>query len=122
MMRVQSDHHSDHVLAALQNKKGCDILLIGNDNVSSHSDSLWILSPLVRSIIDSLGNIRDNLIILPDFSYEDIKTGLEITEGNKGQVLVFNSSTKHLLETLGVDLSDSWAGGEDSNYSDDDLN
>ena len=42
-----SENHSDQVLAALQNKNGCDILLIGNDNVSSHSDNLWILSPLV---------------------------------------------------------------------------
>ena len=30
------------------------------------------MSPLVRSIIDSLGNIRDNKGILPDFSYEEI--------------------------------------------------
>ena len=111
MMHFQSDNHSDQVLAAVQSENGCDILLIGNDNVSSHSDSLWILSPLVRSIIDSLGNIRDNLIILPDFSSEDIKTGLEITEGNKGEVLRFNSTTKHLLDTLGLDLSNSWTEG-----------
>ena len=117
-MHLESDHHSDQVLAALQNKNGCDILLIGNDNVSSHSDSLWILSPLVRSIIDSLGNIRDNLIILPDFSYEEIKTGLEITEGNRGEVLTFNSSTKHLLETLGMDLRNSWTGDDGSDNSD----
>ena len=77
-------------------------MLIGNDNIISHSDSLWILSPLIRSIIDSLGNIRDNQIILPDFSHEDIKTGLEIIEGNKGEVLTFNSSIKNLLETLGI--------------------
>ena len=108
-MHLQSENHSDQVLAAVQSENGCDILLIGNDNVSSHSDNLWILSPLVRSIIDSLGNIRDNLIILPDFSYEDIKTGLEITEGNKGEVLRFNSSTKQLLETLGIDLRNVWS-------------
>ena len=91
--------------------------MIGNDNVISHSDNLWILSPLVRSIIDSLGNIRENQIILPDFSYEDIKTGLEITEGNKGDVLKFNSGTKHLLETLGIDLRSSWTVGGSSNSS-----
>ena len=104
MIHLQSEKHSDQVLAALQNKNGdgCDILLIGKDNVSSKCDSLWLLSPLVRSIIDSLGNIRDNTIILPDFSYDDIKIGLEITEGNRGEVLMFNSSTKHLLETLGI--------------------
>ena len=123
MIHLQSKNHSDQVLAALQNKNGdgCDILLIGKDNVSSKCDSLWLLSPLVRSIIDSLGNIRDNTIILPDFSYDDIKIGLEITEGNRGEVLMFNSSTKHLLETLGMDLRNSWTGGDDS-MSSADLN
>ena len=106
-MHLQSDHHSDQVLAALQNKKGCDILLIGNDSVSSQSDSLWILSPLVRSIIDSLGNIRDNLIILPDFSHEEIETALDIIDGardRESSLLFFSSTTKHLLESLGIDL------------------
>ena len=123
MIHLQSEKHSDQVLSALQNKNGdgCDILLIGKDNVSSKCDSLWLLSPLVRSIIDSLGNIRDNTIILPDFSYDDIKIGLEITEGNRGEVLMFNSSTKHLLETLGMDLRNSWTGGDDS-MSSADLN
>ena len=104
MMRLTSENHSVQVLDALQKLtwNDCKIFLSGNDNSRYQSDNLWILSPLIRSIIDSLGNIRDNLIILPDFSYEDIKTGLEITEGNKGEVLVFNSSTKHLLETLGI--------------------
>ena len=111
MVRLKSENHSLQVLDVLQkkNRNVCEILLIGNDNSRSQSDSLWILSPLIRSIIDSLGDIRDNLIILPDFSSEDIKTGLEITEGNKGEVLTFNSTTKHLLETLrlyrGLDLA-----------------
>ena len=106
MVCFQSEKHSLQILDVLQKKtrNGCEIFLSGNDNSRSQSDSLWILSPLIRSIIDSLGNIRDNLIILPDFSYEDIKTGLEITEGNKGEVLTFSSSTKHLLETLGIDF------------------
>ena len=121
MVHFQSENHSVQVLAALQkkNRNGCEVLIIGNDNVISHSDNLWILSPLVRSIIDSLGNIRDNQIILPDFSYEDIKTGLEITEGKEGDVLKFNSSTKDLLETLGMDLRNSWTvgGGNSGNPS-----
>ena len=107
MMFFQSENHSDQVLAALQNKKACDILLIGNDTISSHSDSLWILSPLVRSILDSLGNIRDNLIILPDFSYEEIKAALDIIEGTRdseSSLVFFSSTTKHLLESLGIDL------------------
>ena len=107
MMHLQSDHHSDQVLAALQNKTGCDILLIGNDNVNSHSDSLWILSPLVRSIIDSLGNIRDNQIILPDFRHEEIEAALDIIDGardSESSLVFFSSTTKRLLESLGIDL------------------
>ena len=113
MMLLQSENHSVQILATFQKKRNdCEIFISGNDNSRSQSDSLWILSPLVRSIIDSLGNIRDNLIILPDFSYDDIKTGLEVTEGNRGDVLMFNSSTKHLLETLGLDLRNCWNGGD----------
>ena len=118
-LHLQSANHSVQVLEALQKKtrNGCEIYLSGNDNSRSQSDSLWILSPLIRSIIDSLGDIRDNLIILPDFSYEDIRTGLEVTEGNKGDVLRFSSSTKHLLETLGMDLRNCWSVA-DRNKSD----
>ena len=117
MINLQSETHSIQVLEALQkkNRNGCEIFLSGNDNSRYQSDSLWILSPLIRSIIDSLGNIRDNLIILPDFSYEDIKTGLEIIEGNNRGVLKFNSSTKHLLETLGMDLRNTWSLNDSNN-------
>ena len=107
MMLLQSDHHSDQVLAALQNQNGRDILLTGNDNRSSQSDSLWILSPLVRSIIGSLGAIRDNLIILPDFCHEDIKTALDIIDGvneSESSLFFFNSTTNDLLQSLGIHL------------------
>ena len=114
MMHLQSVNHSVQLLAALQknNRNGYEIFISGNDNSRSQSDSLWILSPFIRSIIDSLGNIRDNLIILSDFSYQEIKTGMEITEGIKEEVLMFNSSTKHLLETLGMDLRNNWTTGD----------
>ena len=90
----------------------CLIFISGNDNSRSQIDNLWLQSPFIRSIIDSPGNIRENLIILPDFSYQEIKTGMEITEGIKEEVLMFNSSTKHLLETLGMDLRNNWTTGD----------
>ena len=100
MYYLKSENHSDQVLAALQNKNGCDILLIGKDNVSSHSDSLWILSPLVRSIIDSLKNFEQNMFIIPDFSSEDIKTVLHLIDiASDGKEVSCNSTTKDLLET-----------------------
>ena len=98
--------HSDQVLAALKNKNGCDIFLVGKDNVRSKSESLWILSPLIRSIIGSLGNTGDNNIILPDFTSAEIKTSLDIIEGAKDaeSLVFFNSTIKHLLESLEINL------------------
>ena len=73
MLRLQAKKHSLQVLEALQRKNwnGCEIFLSGNDKTDwdlefskYQSVGLWILSPLVRSIIDSLGDIHDNLIIL----------------------------------------------------------
>ena len=118
--------HSDQVLAALKNKNGCDIFLVGKDNVRSKSESLWILSPLIRSIIGSLGNTGDNNIILPDFTSAEIKTSLDIIEGAKDaeSLVFFNSTIKHLLESLEINLmntktfdinTDNWGEIENNN-------
>ena len=106
MTSLQSSDHSELVLEALQSRSPHDLLVLGADTTSTtHSESLWIFSPLVRSLLASLQNLQNNLLILPDFSSEDIKTGLALLEGRRGQDLVFNSRTRDLLETLGVDLT-----------------
>lgn len=106
MTSLQSSDHSDLVLEALQSRSPHDLLILGADTSRrTHSDSLWIFSPLVRSLLGSLQNLQNNLLILPDFSSEDIKTGLAVLEGRQGQDLVFNCRTRDLLETLGVDLT-----------------
>ena len=51
--------------------------MTGHDNGSSHSDSLWIVSPFVRSIIGSLNNVEENLLIIPDFSNEAARGSTE---------------------------------------------
>ena len=118
--------HSDQVLAALENKNGCEIFLVGKDNVRSKSESLWILSPLIRSIIGSLGNTGDNNIILPDFTSAEIKSSLDIIEGAKDaeSLVFFNSTIKHLLESLEINLmntktfdinTDNWGEIENNN-------
>ena len=104
MMHLQFTDHSGHLLEALQ-KSEHNIRLRGNDHVTSDSNNLWIFSPLVRSIGESLKNIEDNLIILPDFSNEDIKDGLDVIDGNEIEVWSFDLKTKTLLETLGVKLT-----------------
>ena len=119
IMLLQSENHSDQVLTALQDKNDIDILIIGNDGVTTHTSMLWVFSSLIRSLIDSLGNISETAVILPDFSYDDINTCLEMIEGNRRKVLLFNSTTKHLLEVLGIDLRNAWIVGEDDNDEDD---
>ena len=104
MILLKSRHHTAQVLQALQNLNECEILIVGKDKASACSDSLWIFSPLVRSVIDSLKNIEEHMIIFPDFSSEDIKTALDVIKGNGLKDLAFNSTTKILLETLGIDL------------------
>ena len=88
MFHLQSKEHSDQVLLALQNRNRSEVSLIGNDRVSTNSDSLWLFSPLVRSIVGSIKDLDDNLMILPDFSYEDLQTGLDIIESNDRDILV----------------------------------
>ena len=107
MTSLQSSDHSELVLEALQSRSPHDLLVLGADTTRrTHSESLWIFSPLVRSLLGSLQTLQASpLLILPDFSSEDIKTGLAVLEGRQGEDLVFNYKTRDLLETLGVDLS-----------------
>ena len=106
MMFFQSRHHKALVLEALQNIPEVDIRIAGHSQERTSSDSLWMFSPLVRSIMDSVNNTEDLLMILPDFSCRDIKTALDLMTGNKREdLLVFNSTTRIILETLGVDLN-----------------
>ena len=104
MILLKSRHHTSQLLQALQNLNECEILIVGKNKASTYSDSLWMFSPLVRSVIDYLKNIEEHTIIFPDFSCEDIKTALDVIKGNGREDLAFNSTTKILLETLGIDL------------------
>ena len=104
MLLLKSRDHTDQVLQDLQNINGCEILMVGNDNVSPHNDSLWLFSPLVRSIIGSLRSVEGHQMIFPDFSSQDIETALNAILKNNRDLLVFSSTTRTLLETLGIDL------------------
>ena len=42
------------------------------------------------------------MLIVPDFSAEDIKTGLDIIDSEYKELLRFSSRTRSLLQTLGV--------------------
>ena len=98
-------HHTDTILQALETRTELEIEISGSDNVRTDSSSLWLLSPLVRSVLASLREVQGNTLILPDFSSEDVRTALDIIGGVQKGLLVFNSSTKSLLETFGVNIS-----------------
>ena len=102
---LESHHHTDNILRALEIRTELEIEIFGSDNVRTDSSSLWLLSPLVRSVLASLRNVQGNTLILPDFSSEDLRTALDIIGGEQRELIVFNSTTKPLLETLGVNLN-----------------
>ena len=101
---LESQHHRDNIAAAVQARPDLHVLLVGSDRVSATSDTIWILSPLLRSVLSDLRHVQDSLVILPDFSHKHIKAALDIIEGNKEEDLVFSSTTRSLLETLGVQM------------------
>ena len=98
-------HHSENILQALEIRTELNIEISGSDNVRTDSSSLWLFSPLVRSVLASLREVQGNTLILPDFSSEDVRTALDMLGGGQRGLLVFNSTTKSLLETLGVNLN-----------------
>ena len=108
MLSLKSQTHPEHLVESLQSKSSLDILVAGCDSVSSPSERLWILSPLVRETIGSLAGLvraQEPLIILPDFTQEDIERALEIVRGDVRDNIILNSATKDILETLGILLT-----------------
>ena len=105
VLHFESQHHTDNILQALQSRTELEIEISGSDNVRTDSSSLWLFSPLVRSVLASLREVQGNTLILPDFSSEDVRTALDTIGGGQKGLLVFNCTTKSLLETLGVNLN-----------------
>jgi len=105
----QTNHSSRLARAALETENGDNLVISGSDGVPISINNLWLFSPLVRSILDSLTKVEDHLIILPGHSSEDITNGLRILTGPgpDDKLVFFNQKAKVVLETLGVDLTNS---------------
>ena len=114
---LQSRRHYDQVLEALQSRRDFELSIVGNESLSTQSSSLWLYSPFIRSIVDSLKNVQENVVLLPDFSCQEVKAGLEVIESSYKEIITFNSTTRNLLETLGIH----WMRDEDEEYLDGDL-
>ena len=103
MARLKCEGHEEQLLQAVQSRSSWQLLVVGNDNLQTQSSGLWILSPFIRSLLGSLQNLEESLLILPDFSHGDIRAAITIIEGRKKENSVISQRTKHLLETLGSD-------------------
>ena len=68
------------------------------------SENILMVSPFIRSVLNSLQSVSETVLILPDFSRAEVEKCLNLLEYKAGEDLVFSGTTKRLLETIGVDL------------------
>ena len=104
----QTNGHSSRLAkAALASEENDNLVISGSDGVLVKISHLWLFSPLVRSILDSLTKVEQHLIILPGLASEDIRNGLGILNGPApdNELVFFNKNSKEALETLGVGAS-----------------
>ena len=108
MINFKQTNHSSLLAKAAEETENVDNLVIsGSDGVPIKINNLWLFSPLVRSILESLTRLEQHLIILPGLSSEDITNGLRILNGPEpdNELIFFDKRAKVVLETLGVDLT-----------------
>ena len=102
---LRREPHETEVIRILQNKQNLELSVRGGDGDLLQSEKLLVVSPFIRSVLDHQKSLTDNLLILPDFSSEELERGLALLEFRTGEDLVFSNTTKSLLQTLGVDLN-----------------
>ena len=69
--------------------------------------TLWLLSPLVRSLMASLSVSEDAVILLPDCHRDDVTVGLGLLRDSGQDTLVFNARVRSFLEAIGLDVRSS---------------
>ena len=95
--------HQRDILEIIQEHSE-QLAILGNDGDFLTDGKILLVSPFVRSALDYQKSLSDNVLILPDFSSLDIKKCLAVLESRDGVDLVFDETTRSLLETLGVGL------------------
>ena len=110
MINFKHTNHSSRIAKAVEETENDENLVIsGSDGVPININNLWLFSPLVRSILDSLTKVDHHLILLPGLSSQDIRDGLGILNGPDpdNELVFFNHKAKDVLETLGINLTNS---------------
>merc|ERR1712150_277391 len=96
--------HQRDILEIIQKEHSEQLAILGNDGDFLTDGKILLVSPFVRSALDYQKSLSDNVLVLPDFSSLDIKKCLAVLESRDGVDLVFDETTRSLLETLGVGL------------------
>ena len=110
MISFRQENHSSRIgLTVQETDEDHYVTIIDSVGVSTRATNLWVYSPLVRSVLDTLTRDHQHLLILPDFSAADISKGLGLLRGSECEELYFNRGTKCFLETIGVQMTGSQA-------------
>ena len=107
MIKLQQRSHCDLVSGVRELTPSYQLLIRGPDPGMVSGNTLWHHSRLVRSVLDSQGNRKERVIVMPDFTTEDILASvrmIEAVEIETETVLVFNWTGKQVLETLAMNM------------------
>ena len=63
---LKSEYHEAEVIRILQNNDNLKLGLLGKDGDSLTSENILMLSPFIRSVLNSLQSLSDTVLILPD--------------------------------------------------------
>ena len=104
---LRSGSDKAQVIRILQNIIQNNYLRVGLESKDGEfltSENILMVSPFIRSVLNSLQSVSETVLILPDFSRAEVEKCLNLLEYKAGEDLVFSGTTKRLLETIGVDL------------------
>ena len=118
---VRDGIHQSRVFDIIQKKQSLELGILGGEGDLLKSEKLLVVSPFIRTVLDHQKSLTDNLLILPDFSSEELEKGLALLEFRAGEDLVFSKTTKSLLQTLGVDLNNTELLEEEPNEAEEPL-
>ena len=118
MMRSESHHHQivRMVEDRLTSGGGVSLslshrlLMVTSDNLGTNADHLWLLSAWLRSLLGSISS-EDHLVILPDFTSEELGRAMQVLQFSQQDSRVFNRGTRDILQILGVE-TDKYELGE----------
>ena len=80
-----------------------EVTITTSDGAEVNANKLWLFSPLVRSVLDSFDSLGGNVLILPDFTKEDVVNGLNfLLASGESDVIFVNAKEKALFEVLGI--------------------